>query len=245
MTSPARKHFEKRIAAMQTPQDGSADRTPVNANQYELMLIKLAEDKRSLSATQSMEKRAELKAKLLPEYAPWVSGVLQGDQGVQDDVLMTVMVWHIDAGQLAEALPLAAYAIKHQLKMPDQYKRTTAVVIAEEFADYYLKAFAAKTPIDIHVIQQAMDITLEQDMPDEVKAKLYKTLGYALTNPLLVPAEIPSHQERLTFALQSLNRALTLHDKVGVKKDIEAIERELKHLTNAPPAPTGSTGAAV
>lgn len=233
MTSPARKHFENRTAAMQVAQGGADERTPANANQYELMLAKLAGDKRQLSATQSMEKRAELKLQLLPDYAPWIAGVIEGDQGVQDDVLMTVMVWNIDAGLLADALPIAAYAIKHKLKMPDQYKRSTAVVIAEEVADYYLKAHAAKAPIDFTVIQQAMEITLEQDMPDEVKAKMYKVLGYTLTNPLLVPAVLPTHKERLEFALQSFTRALSLHDKVGVKKDIESVERELKNLVNA------------
>lgn len=240
MTSPARKHFENRTAALQIAQGSAEERAPANANQYELMLAKLAGDKRSLSATQSMEKRAELKIKLLPDYAAWVAGVIEGDQGVQDDVLMTVMVWNIDAGLLVDALPIAAYAIKHSLKMPDQYKRTTAVVIAEEIADRYLKAHAAKEPIDINIIKQAMEITLDQDMPDEVKAKLYKVLGYALANPLLVPVVLPSHQERLEFALQSFTRALSLHDKVGVKKDIEATERELKNLTNA----QQNTGAA-
>jgi hypothetical protein len=231
MTSPARRHFEKNIAALKTEQGSDQDRAPANANQYELMLVKLAEDKRRLSTMQSMEKRAELKLQLLPEYTAWVQGVIEGDQGVQDDVLMTVMVWNIDAGQLAEALPIAAYAIKHGLKMPDQYKRTTPVVIAEEIADRYLKAHAAKEPINIDIIQQAIDITIDQDMPDEVKAKLYKALGYALAaDESLVPENFPDHATRLGFALQSFNRALALHDKVGVKKDIEAVERELKNL---------------
>jgi hypothetical protein len=233
MTSPARRHFEKRTAALQAEQGSKDERAPANANQYELMLAKLAGDKRQLSAMQSMEKRAELKIKLLPDYAAWVAGVIEGDQGVQDDVLMTVMVWNIDAGLLADALPIAAYAIKHNLKMPDQYQRTTAVVIAEEIADRYLKAHTANELIDIDIIKQAMEITLDQDMPDQVKAKLYKVLGYALTNPLLVPTVIPLHKERIEFALQSLKRALTLHEKVGVKKDIESLERELKNLVNA------------
>lgn len=230
MTSPARRHFEKTTAAIKNEDGGKQERAPANANQYELMLIKLAEDKRRLSTVQSMEKRAELKAQLLPDYASWVAGVIEGNQGVQDDVLMTVMVWHIDAGNLAEAVKIAAYAIEHKLKMPDQYKRTTPVVIAEEIADRYLKAHTANEPIDIGIIQQAIDVTINQDMPDEVKAKLYKVLGYALFNEALVPESLPDHATRLNYALECFNRALSLHEKVGVKKDIELVQREIKNL---------------
>lgn len=233
MTSPARRHFEKTTAAIKNEDGGKQERAPANANQYELMLIKLAEDKRRLSTVQSMEKRAELKAQLLPDYAPWVAGVIEGNQGVQDDVLMTVMVWHIDAGNLAEAVKIAAYAIEHKLKMPDQYKRTTPVVIAEEIADRYLKAHSANEPIDIGIIQQAIDVTINQDMPDEVKAKLYKVLGYALLNEALVPESLPDHTTRLNYTLECFNRALSLHEKVGVKKDIEQVQREIKNLAAA------------
>lgn len=233
MTSPARKHFEKTTAALQAEEGSGQERSLANANQYELMLVKLAADKRRLSETQSMEARAVIKRELLPDYTAWVDGVIEGDQGVQDNVLMTVMVWHIDAGNLAEAIKIAAYAIKHKLKMPDQYQRQTAVVIAEEIADFYLKAHNAKEPIDIEIIRQAMDVTLDQDMPDEVKAKLYKVLGYALlTDESLVPYELT----RLNYALDCFTRAYKLHEKSGVKKDIEYVQRQLKNLA----APTAA-----
>ena len=235
MTSPARRHFENRTAALKTEQGSGEDRTPANANQYELMLAKLAEDKRRLSAVQSMEKRAVLKLELLPIYDAWVSGVIEGNQGVQDDVLMTIMVWHIDAGNLAEAVKIAAYAIKHKLKMPDQYKRSTAVVIAEEIADYYLKAHAANKSLDTDLILTTMSISLNQDMPDEVKAKLHKVLGYAaLVNETLVPDFLPDHAARLNYVLENFTRALELNEKVGVKKDIEAVQRNIKNLADTP-----------
>lgn len=235
MTSPARRHFEATIAALQNEQGSNADRAPANATQYELMLMQLSEDKRRLTAVQSMEKRAALKLELLPIYSPWVSGVIAGNQGLQDDVLMTVMVWNIDAGNLADALPIADYAIKHGLKMPDQYKRTTAVVVAEEIADHYLKAYAANGSVDFNLIKKTIDITAQQDMPDEVQAKLFKVLGYAiLTNENLVPETYLDDAIRLNAVLQSFTRALALHDKVGVKKDIESIEREIKNSANPP-----------
>lgn len=229
MSSPARKHFERRTAALNAAEGSGEERAPENASQYELMLMKLAEDKRRLHNIQSMEKKAELKETLVGDYVPWIRGVIAGDSGVQDDVLMTVMVWCIDAQLLYLALDIASYAIKHNLKMPDQYERNTAVVIAEEFADILLKHHAADEIIDIEILQGVMDLTLDKDMPDQVKAKLHKALGYALQNPELVPHHVPTDADRLDFALKSFKAALALHDKVGVKKDIERLEREIKN----------------
>lgn len=233
MSSPARKHFERRTAALTAAEGSGEERVLLNANQYELMLAKLAEDKRRLHGIQSMEKKAQLKAELIGDYLPWIRGVIEGDSGVQDDVLMTVMVWCIDAQMLYLALEIAAYAIKHGLSMPDQYERKTAVVIAEEFADILLKHHAADEIIDIEILQGVMDLTLDKDMPDQVKAKLHKALGYALQNPELVPHHVPTDADRLEFALKSFKAALALHDKIGVKKDIERLEREIKNSAAA------------
>lgn len=221
MSSPARKHYQ-RISAT-TSQAAESTHTRSDATQYELMLYKLAEDKRRLHDIQSMERKAEVKRELLPEYEPWVEGVLKGEQGVQDDVLMTVMVWRIDAGDHVGALKIARYAIKHKLSMPDQYQRTTACLIAEEMADMAIKAHDGGIAINAEPLQQAAEITSEEDMPDEVRAKLYKAIGYAMSG----------EKTLMDRALEYLRRALNLHDKVGVKKDIERLERELKNSTNA------------
>lgn len=221
MSTPARRHFQRTSAASSKAAEGISTRK--DANQYELMLYKLAEDKRRLHDIQSMERKAEVKRELLPDYAPWVEGVLQGQQGVQDDVLMTVMIWRIDAGDYVGALEIARYAIKHKLSMPDQYKRTTACLIAEEMAEMAIKAHDGGMAINAEPLQQAAEITAEEDMPDEVRAKLYKAIGYAMS----------SEKPLLSKALDYFKRALNLHDKVGVKKDIEKLERELKNSTGA------------
>lgn len=220
MSSPARKHFERISAASSKAAESDS---PRDANTYELMLYKLAEDRRRLHDVQSMDRRAEVKREILPEYAPWIEGVLQGQQGVQDDVLMTVMVWRIDAGDYVGALVIARYAIQHKLSMPDQYKRTTACLIAEEMADAAIKAHDAGVTINVEPLQQTADITAESDMPDEVRAKLYKAIGYAMS----------AEKSLMAGALDYLKRAVGLHDKVGVKKDIEKLERDLKNSTGA------------
>lgn len=210
----ARDHFLRESA--KTLAD-SIDNPLVNANGYELMLHKLASDRRRLKDIQSIQGKVELKRKLLPDYLPWIEGALQSDSGVQDEVLMSILVWYIDVGDFAAALPVAEYALRHQLSLPDQYQRTLATLIVEEFAEQSLKQ--SSVPVD--VLQQVDQLTLAEDMPDEVRAKLYKALGFALT--------VSDKPKAMAYLYQALN----LHDKCGVKKDMERLERELKNLATA------------
>lgn len=232
MSSPAKAHFQRHAAAaLTTGEDRPIDRA--HASQYELMLAKLAEDRRRLKDVQSIERKADVKRQLLPEYQPWIDGVLEGASGRQDDVLMSIMVWRIDVGDINGALPIARYAIAHRLVLPDQYKRTTATLIAEEAADMALKDLSKA---DIGALQEVLDITAAQDMPDEVRAKLHKAIGYAIRDRV---GATPTERARayLTTALEHLQRALALHDKCGVKKDIERLETVIKNLAPADPGP--------
>ena len=134
MITPAKAHWQRALAATITNTE-SQDIPAGAANQYELMLLKLAEDKRRLKEIQSIERKIEVKATLLPEYLPWIEGVLDAGSGRQDDVLMTVFVWAIDIADFALAIKIGAYAIEHRLTMPDQYKRDVPCVLAEEVAN--------------------------------------------------------------------------------------------------------------
>jgi hypothetical protein len=230
--SPARAHLERTAAAQRDAEGPAAQH--VNANAYELMLMKLAEDKRALKDIQSLQKKLEYKAKVLPDYAAWVDGALANEGGVQDDVLTTIMVWRIDVGDIPGALAIARYVIAHKLVMPDHYKRSAGCLIAEELADTSLKAIEALQPTTeqaaelAKLLLEADQITADADMPDEVRAKLKKATGYALR-----AAGDNEH------AVATLREAFKLHDRVGVKKDIERLETLIK---NSAPAPGDNPG---
>ena len=226
MTSPARRHFERVSAALAAADAGEA---PMQGEAYELMQAALFEDYRLLKSTQSMERKAEIKREILPKYAEYVSGVLEAGQGAQDDVLMRVMLWRIDAGDLAGAIAIAKYATKHDLTPPDQFERGTAAIIAEEVADQALKQLdeegADTTALLVHLVDVEA-LTRDADMHDQIRAKLHKALGYACRAT-----------GQLDDAQHHLERALALNDRIGVKKDLERLERERKQ--NAATAPTG------
>lgn len=210
MTSPAQRFRERKLAKQQKPQE---EMGAAVATAYEKQLMQLAEDKHRLKAIQSVEKKAELKAELLPKYLPWIEGVLESDAGNQDDVFMTTMVWAFDAGQYEVGLNMADYAIRHKLVMPDQYQRTTATVVAEEIADTALRGGA----VSQETLFAALAMTASSDMPDEVRAKLNKAIGNSCRD-----------SEDWPHASAHYQRALELNPNAGCKKDLERAERELK-----------------
>jgi hypothetical protein len=213
--SPAQRHFAQ-VSAQLVAASGGPGETLAGASVYELMLAKLATDRRRLKGVQSIERKAAVKREVLPEYSDYVAGALTGGRGAQDDVLVTVMVWRIDVGDYAGALAIAVYALEHCLTLPDQYERTLATVIAEEFAEAALIALRAEAgKFDVDQLLQVSSLTDAADMPDQVRAKLCKAIGYAL-------------QEDPTAALPHLRRAVELDDRVGAKKDIERLEKALK-----------------
>lgn len=207
---------------------------------YRLKLIELGEDRRQLKAIKSVASKIDLKRQLLPKYGPWVEGVMAAEAagGVieQDEVFTTVMIWRIDVGDFAGALPLADYALRHKLKLPDRYQRDVATTVAEEIANAALKALTAGETVDLEALHGASRLTAGHDMPDEVRAKLLKAQGLAL-------APTAKTADEITEALGYLVRAFDLNPKIGVKKEIEGLRRELTKLKAAPPSDNGGAPA--
>ena len=214
MTSPAARHM-MRVSASENARRAAAPLR--NATAYEQMLVKLA-DCRTLKQIRSNERKADKKRELLPFYLPWVSGVLSAGKGAQDDIVMTVMLWRLDADDIAGALEIARYAMTYGLTMPTGgHRRTTPYLLAEEVALSAQRLLDAKQPVGLQLLLDTIALTERADMPDIVRAKLHKITGYVLREA-----------GRLTDALAHLQRAIQLERTVGVKKDIEQLERALK-----------------
>ncbi|EIU1687354.1 terminase [Pseudomonas aeruginosa] len=195
---------------------------------YELQMAQLHQHHQQLKGIQSTQGKEELKAKLLPDYAPYVAGVLASGQGAQDEVLTTVMVWRLDAGDYQGGLDIAAYVIEHGLTMPDRFARTTGCLVAEEVAEAALKALKAGGTFDLGILAEADRLTAGQDMPDEVRAKLMLALGRVAAAQVDPEKPNTADVHSLEVARHFLTRALELHDKCGGKRDLELVDRQLK-----------------
>ncbi|WP_241574760.1 phage terminase small subunit [Rosenbergiella nectarea] len=211
--SPARQHRLRIQAESASRLGGSAQ----HANGYELMLMQLNEDRRRLKGVQSHVRKAEIKITLLPKYLVWINGVIEANSERQDDVLLYVMVWAIDAGDFDLALRIAEHALTHRWAMPMLTSRNAATWIVEEISDSALKALATKQEFAADTLLRSLSVTEGCDMPDQSLARLHKAIGYVLRDV------------RPMAALNHLNQALALHDRCGVKKDIEQLVKRLQN----------------
>ncbi|MCR5893449.1 MULTISPECIES: phage terminase small subunit [Burkholderia] len=190
---------------------------------YEMMRAKLATDQRRLKETQSVERKVEIKREILPDYVPYISEVLERDAGGQDDVVTTIMLWRLDARDMGGAMDIARYAIRHGLTMPAHFDRTLPATVAEGFAD------TADVPSGL--LAEVIDLTASFDMVDQIRAKLFKAYGVALS------AIDPD------AALAAFRRAFELNDKIGVKRDIARLETLLSGKESAPGPDGGGSDA--
>ncbi|MGX5886863.1 phage terminase small subunit, partial [Burkholderia gladioli] len=214
INTPARAHFA-RVTAARAAAAAAPGETMEGVTPYELMLAKLARDRLALKAVQSTAKKVGMKRKLLPEYVDYVAGVLEAGRGAQDAVLGWIMLWRIDVGDYAGALPIARYALTHGLTMPEPFDRSVAAVVAEQYADAALTAFLEKDTFDAEALVAINELTANRDMHDQVRAKLYKAIGYAL------------QESDPAAALGHLRAALKLNERVGVKRDIDRLQQQL------------------
>ncbi len=211
MLTPAAKRRQQVLAARLATDD-----TDVRANdEHALMLMQLHQDKQMLAQIASNQAKAEAKRRILPNYDAWIESVLNNGTGAQDDILICVMVWRIDAGDIAGALDIADYALAHNLRAVDDFDRPTACLVTEEIAIQALASLETEDQPDAAQLLRLRDMTEGYDMPDQVRAKLYKALGRTLRN-----------DGNSAGALEAFNRALELHDKSGVKLDIKALLKE-------------------
>jgi hypothetical protein len=237
MTSPARRSFERKMAAKagNSPRPGalpSPDNGPA-ASAYQLKLAALGNDLRQLSNTQSLEKKIDLKRGMIDTYRPWIEGALAAEKPAQDEIVGTMLVWAIDIGEWPLALDIARHVLAHGLALPERYRRTPATLIAEEVAE---AGIGATPTVDLATLQQVEAMTEGADMPDEVRAKVKKAIGLAFRakaeafDPTAESGVAGGKAALIAAAISHLERAVRLDEKCGVKKIIAQLVGEAKRL---------------
>jgi hypothetical protein len=217
------------------------------------VMLQLQEDQRRLKDIQSIEKKIALKAELLPTYGGWIDGVIKAGKvapGPLDQVFTTLMAWRIDVGDFEGAMPMIEHALLLGLTMPDRFKRATPSFVVEQVADAAIRAYEAGEDaarnFPAAILPELEDLIelVDADIHDEITAKLHRALGLAV----LAGARDDDAEDltaRQAQALRCYLRALELNERVGVKKDIEKLQRALKKAgaeTDTPP-PAAETSA--
>lgn len=225
----ARKHFQQH-QAKSAAETAAEFGTMLNTNAYEQQLLQLNSDKNRLKNIQSKQNKIELKRQLLPNYKPYVEGILEVKPGVQDAVITEILVWAIDIGDYEFALDIAEYVLEHGLKLPDRFERSEACFITEDIADEFLKTLKTDVAVDITVLERLEQLITDEslaqskrDMPDEVKAKLYLALGK--TEMRFVTGEELVDLVHATRARDFLDQACKLDDKCGGRTDLNKMTK--------------------
>ncbi len=122
-------------------------------------------------------------------------------------------------------------------------KRGAATLLVEEVSEAAIAILSkGGGTFPREILEQIHDLTADCDMPDEVRAKLFKAIGLAL-NAAADAASDDDASQIAGFAaacraeaLAAFQRALELNPAAGVKKNIEALERAIRKAS----APAGA-----
>lgn len=206
--------------------------------------LRLTHDLRRLKAIRSIDKKIAAKREMLPEYTPWVRGVLDADAGVGTgiaaEVLPTVMVWLIDTGAYDDALDLVPFMLRHAVAMPARYQRDVPTIVVEEIATAAAKAQNAGETFPLATLHRVEELTAHLDIHDEVRAKLMKAIGI---EQLRDAEDLPATDSKaaLQATLATLRDAQRLNDRIGVRDRIKRTEKLLAAVTSAETAPPQNT----
>lgn len=198
------------------------------------IMMRFTGDSRRLKQIQSVQAKIAAKREMLPEYAAWCEGLVKAaeDRGVAvaDEILPTIMVWRIDTGDYTGALKLAAHVLRHKLPMPARYNRTAATLIVEEIAEAALRDLGKGQSFSLDILNATDDLTADEDIFDEVRAKLAKAIGMEFHRRSGIIDAAGDHAEAAvlrTTARAAFARARDLHERCGVTKLIERLDRAI------------------
>lgn len=200
------------------------------------MRYKLGSDRARLKKIASMQRKAEVKTEILPDYLPYVEGQMAA--GLGDEVLTQVMIWAFDANELVTFADLARYALDNGVALPSEFARPLGAWLAESTAKLVMRVVdgsinAEALGDDKLTALQELVLWLERetaqiDMHDEVRAKLCRACGEILL------AESPEQ------SLAYFENALRLDPHIRVKTRL----KELKTLLAAQTESLTSLGQA-
>lgn len=245
--TPARQHRIQHAAARMVETgaetDGAGDGPAAQ------VMLRLVHDLRRLKEIQSIERKIEAKRQMIPEYLPWISGLLRAarekGEAAQDEVIPTIMIWLIDVGQFEPALELVEHVLAYDIALPSRYARTAPALIAEEIAGAALKAQLAGEPFSLDILESIDLLTHDRDMHDEIRAKLQKAIGFELARAAEeIAPDAPGYIDAIDAALVPLRRAQQLHERAGAKDRIRKLEKLLAtaRATQAETEQAGTTG---
>ncbi|EJD9551424.1 terminase [Escherichia coli] len=228
MLTPAQRYLQREAARRGVTPDSREETRARTAHEQVLHQLRMAQ--MQLKGVQSNIAKAELKKHFLPDFEAWIDGTLAGDSGRRDEVITTMMVWAIDCRDYPLALRIGEYVIRHRLALPDNFGRDAATVLTEEIAEVVLTEAAANSETDLSGYIRTLDeldaLVCDQDMPDQVRAKLHKARAFS--------RRASGSTGDLTVSLNLLREAMRINPAAGVKREIATLARKVSKVQPVP-----------
>lgn len=240
MPSPAKASFQRKLAAIasgEAARAGAAPAMPTEgpvASEYQQLLAALQIDMNRLRQIESKASKAAAKREMIGKFLPWIEGALASENASQDEIVGNMTVWAIDIADWPLAFRLSLHVLRNELILPERFKRKPATVIAEQVAEAGLEPTSL---INLDWLQRFDELLINHDIFDQVRAKLYKAIGFAFHrdaeafDPAADSSVAGGKSALLKNARDCFQSALTLDKSAGVKKLMDKIDSELKKAT--------------
>ncbi|MEN9360636.1 MAG: hypothetical protein RL095_2171 [Verrucomicrobiota bacterium] len=195
--------------------------------EFDLLLSSLENDLKRLGGRPKGSARNKVKAdELIPQYRAHLDKYIAAGDCYANPVLVEVMIWLFDIGELEQALRLATLAASQKQQLPERFtRRDIATFAADATLEWAKQQLTLKQPIEPHfgAVLALIDGGAWQ-VHDEILAKFLRLKADTLKDS--EPAA----------ALELLRRVLTLDPGASIKTALERLEKIVARQTPPPPA---------
>lgn len=198
---------------------------PAALNQQDqMMMVALDSDLKRLAGIQSRQSKTALKRdELIPRYHDYLLAMMVENQARTPEIIARNMIWAFDAGKAAWGFELGQFAVKHNIAMPEGFRRDVRnafVGDAARLALSWIKERGKDALKDLGFIWQVWELADGNnagtwDLLDDIRADLYKAVGF-----------VCEYKEGfLPDALDLYKAAKALNPRIGVTRDIARLEK--------------------
>lgn len=170
-------------------------------------------DLNRMSHIRSRQRRNQTKRELMSRYQDWIDTLIMSDSSTVKERRMFVwlLLWKVDGGDWLGALDMMPFALSQNMTAPEDFSRTLVELVVEQIIDGVVVQKCEAEQVGL--LGNLKGLIAQEDVRDQVSAKLYKAHGIAYLNVDDIKA------------LGLLEQAISLHPRVGVRRHINKLKR--------------------
>ncbi len=193
--------------------------------EFDLLLTSIENDLRRLGTTPKGSARNKVKREVMMQYLPHLAKYEKDGDNYANPVMVQVMIWAFDIGEMELALSLARLGADQKQQLPERFTRRDIPTFAADATLEWAKGqLQLKLPIEPHFGDVLALIETDWQVHDEIKVKFLRLKADSLeaTDP--------------AKALAICHQILSLDPGAKLKTLIERLEKTVAKQTPPPPA---------